>query len=155
MDARIDLPAGSGIRMGSDVQPPLSRFLERCHAEVAGDNSGAVADYIPNYPKPILVTSVSALRPPTATSTRSAIAMSPSRSSRFQKPLFLRSPSRRSVPNGLRASSELSQVAKLSIRSSARRQPAFQPNGQCRCNCMLRSHLRCAGRTLLGASSQR
>src|SRR6476659_9297963 len=51
MDARTDLPAGSGIRMGSDVQPPLSRFLERCHAEVAGDNSGAVADYIPQLSK--------------------------------------------------------------------------------------------------------
>jgi len=51
MDARIDLPAGSGIRMGSDVQPPLSRFLERCHAEVAWDNSGAVADYIPQLSK--------------------------------------------------------------------------------------------------------
>src|SRR5262245_23420147 len=51
MDARTDLPAGSGIRMGSDVQPPLSRFLERCHAEVAGDNSGAVPDYIPQLSK--------------------------------------------------------------------------------------------------------
>jgi glutaminase len=37
--------------MGNDVQPPLSRFLERCHAEVAGDNSGAVADYIPQLSK--------------------------------------------------------------------------------------------------------
>ncbi len=51
MDARTDLPAGSGIRMGSDVQPPLSRFLKRCHAEVAGDNRGAVADYIPQLSK--------------------------------------------------------------------------------------------------------
>ena len=51
MDARTDLPAGSGIRMGSDVRPPLLRFLERCHAEVAGDNSGTVADYIPELSK--------------------------------------------------------------------------------------------------------
>src|SRR5215510_3150132 len=51
MDARTDLPAGSGIRMGSDVQPPLLRFLKRCHAEVAGDNWGAVADYIPQLSK--------------------------------------------------------------------------------------------------------
>ncbi|MFY9788965.1 MAG: glutaminase, partial [Pseudolabrys sp.] len=50
MDARTDLPAGSNIRMGS-VQPPLSRFLERCHVEIAGDNSGAVADYIPELSK--------------------------------------------------------------------------------------------------------
>lgn len=51
MDARTDFPAGPGIRMGSDVQPPLSRFLKRCHAEVAGDNRGAVADYIPQLSK--------------------------------------------------------------------------------------------------------
>ena len=50
MDARTDLPAGSNIRMGS-VQPPLSRFLERCHVEIAGDNSGAVANYIPELSK--------------------------------------------------------------------------------------------------------
>src|SRR5262249_61395289 len=42
---------GCAIRSGSDVQPPLSRFLERCHSEVAGDNSGAVADYIPQLSK--------------------------------------------------------------------------------------------------------
>ena len=51
MDARTELPAGSGIRTGGNVQPPLSRFLERCHAEVVGDNSGAVADYIPQLSK--------------------------------------------------------------------------------------------------------
>src|SRR5215472_253215 len=51
MDARTELPAGSGIRTGGNVQPPLSRFLERCHGEVAGDNSGAVADYIPQLSK--------------------------------------------------------------------------------------------------------
>ena len=51
MDARTDLPAGSGMRVGNDVQPPLSRFLERCHTEIAGDNSGAVADYIPELSK--------------------------------------------------------------------------------------------------------
>src|SRR6476660_8968068 len=51
MDARTDLPAGLGMRVGNDVQPPLSRFLERCHTEIAGDNSGAVADYIPELSK--------------------------------------------------------------------------------------------------------
>src|SRR6476659_5054506 len=51
MDARTDLPAGSGTRVGNDVHPPLSRFLERCHTEIAGDNSGAVADYIPELSK--------------------------------------------------------------------------------------------------------
>src|SRR6478736_383849 len=51
MDARTDLPAGLGMRVGNDVQPPLSRFLERCHMEIAGDNSGAVADYIPELSK--------------------------------------------------------------------------------------------------------
>src|SRR6476469_9355075 len=51
MDARTDLPVGLGMRVGNDVQPPLSRFLERCHTEIAGDNSGAVADYIPELSK--------------------------------------------------------------------------------------------------------
>ena len=51
MDARTDLPAGSGIRTGNAVQPLLSRFLERCHEENAGDSSGAVADYIPELSK--------------------------------------------------------------------------------------------------------
>ena len=31
--------------------PPLARFLEACHAEIAGDSSGAVADYIPELTK--------------------------------------------------------------------------------------------------------
>src|SRR6476620_524428 len=51
MDARTDLPAGLGMRVGNDVQPPLSRFLERCHTEIARDNSGTVADYIPELSK--------------------------------------------------------------------------------------------------------
>src|SRR6476660_4947456 len=51
MDARTDLPVGLGMRVGNDVQPPLSRFLERCHTEIAGDNSGAIADYIPELSK--------------------------------------------------------------------------------------------------------
>jgi glutaminase len=33
------------------TKPPLLRFLERCHAEFAGDTSGSVADYIPELGK--------------------------------------------------------------------------------------------------------
>src|SRR6201995_1363925 len=33
------------------AQPPLLRFLSRCHAEFSGDNGGAVADYIPELGK--------------------------------------------------------------------------------------------------------
>jgi glutaminase len=33
------------------MQPPLQKFLTRCHAEFASDNSGAVADYIPELSK--------------------------------------------------------------------------------------------------------
>src|SRR6201995_953311 len=33
------------------AQPPLLRFLSRCHAEFSGDNGGAVADYIPELSK--------------------------------------------------------------------------------------------------------
>jgi glutaminase len=33
------------------AQPPLLRFLSRCHAEFSGENGGAVADYIPELGK--------------------------------------------------------------------------------------------------------
>ena len=49
MDART--PAGSNLRGDDGARPPLSRFLERCHSEVAGDSTGAVADYIPELAK--------------------------------------------------------------------------------------------------------
>jgi len=51
MDARTSLSIGSGARRGEIVEPPLLRFLERCHAGIAGDTSGAVADYIPELSK--------------------------------------------------------------------------------------------------------
>src|ERR1051326_540135 len=35
----------------SQSAPPLARFLEACHADIAADNSGAVADYIPELTK--------------------------------------------------------------------------------------------------------
>ena len=39
---------GSSVRdRGYATQPPLERFLSDCHAEFKSDNSGAVADYIP------------------------------------------------------------------------------------------------------------
>ena len=41
-----------GLCRGEDAaRPPLSRFLQRCHAEIAGDSTGAVADYIPELAK--------------------------------------------------------------------------------------------------------
>jgi len=49
MDART--PAGSGFRSDDVARPPLSRFLQRCHAEITGDRSGVVADYIPELAK--------------------------------------------------------------------------------------------------------
>lgn len=54
MDARTGLPSGSGARSdgsGAAIRPPLSRFLDLCHGEIAGDNSGAVASYIPELAK--------------------------------------------------------------------------------------------------------
>jgi glutaminase len=48
MDARTP---GSSLRGTAGVRPPLSRFLERCHAEIGGDSSGAVANYIPELAK--------------------------------------------------------------------------------------------------------
>ena len=32
---------------GYGTQPPLQRFLAQCHEEFSTDNSGALADYIP------------------------------------------------------------------------------------------------------------
>ena len=51
MDARTSWPIGSGARRGETLQPPLLRFLEQCHAEIAGDIAGTVADYIPELSK--------------------------------------------------------------------------------------------------------
>ena len=54
MDARNISPAGGGTRtdgVAPVARPPLSRFLEFCHIEIAGDNSGAVANYIPELAK--------------------------------------------------------------------------------------------------------
>src|ERR1700752_255 len=48
MDARTP---GSSLRGTSGGRPPLYRFLERCHAEIGGDSSGAVANYIPELAK--------------------------------------------------------------------------------------------------------
>ncbi len=45
------LLVGSTGRTGEILQPPLLGFLARCHAEIAGDHSGAVADYIPELTK--------------------------------------------------------------------------------------------------------
>jgi glutaminase len=49
MDART--PIGSGMHREALARPPLTRFLERCHAEIAGDSGGAVANYIPELAK--------------------------------------------------------------------------------------------------------
>ena len=43
-------PAGTNLGW-NDAQPPLLRFLADCHAEFSADNSGAVADYIPELNK--------------------------------------------------------------------------------------------------------
>jgi glutaminase len=51
MDARTNMVAGFTGRTSEILQPPLLHFLERCHAEIAGDHSGAVADYIPELTK--------------------------------------------------------------------------------------------------------
>src|SRR5262245_56259769 len=51
MDARTSMLVGSAARRGAILQPPLQRFLDRCHAEIASDYSGAVADYIPELTK--------------------------------------------------------------------------------------------------------
>src|SRR5215471_18563987 len=50
MDART--PVGSSLRSTAGVRPPpLSRFLKRCLAEIGGEGSGAVANYIPELAK--------------------------------------------------------------------------------------------------------
>jgi glutaminase len=54
MDARTGLPSGSGARSdgsGAAIRLPLSRFLDLCHSEIGGDNSGAIANYIPELAK--------------------------------------------------------------------------------------------------------
>jgi hypothetical protein len=40
-------PVDSDLHSHDVVRPPLSRFLERCHSEIAGDRTGAIAGYIP------------------------------------------------------------------------------------------------------------
>jgi glutaminase len=50
VDAQVLLSAGSKTlarNAGYANQPPLQRFLTGCHEEFRGDDSGAVADYIP------------------------------------------------------------------------------------------------------------
>ncbi len=54
MDTLRVSPAGSGAShdgAGLAIRPPLSGFLARCHADIGGDSSGAVADYIPELTK--------------------------------------------------------------------------------------------------------
>src|SRR5262245_25030967 len=51
MDARTSLPIATPTRTEKTLEPPLLRFLERCHAEIAGHKGGAVADYIPELAK--------------------------------------------------------------------------------------------------------
>src|SRR5437899_1829465 len=42
----------SGVNIGwTDVKPPLLRFLTDCHAKFSAENSGEVADYIPELGK--------------------------------------------------------------------------------------------------------
>jgi glutaminase len=43
----MNMVAPEGSRGGNTNALPLQQFLLRCHAEIAGDTSGAVADYIP------------------------------------------------------------------------------------------------------------
>jgi glutaminase len=50
VDAQVVLPTGTKIlsrNTGYATQPPLQRFLTDCYEEFRNDNSGAVADYIP------------------------------------------------------------------------------------------------------------
>ncbi|THD70084.1 MAG: glutaminase A [Bradyrhizobium sp.] len=52
MDAQVALPASIKTRnTGYANQPPLQRFLNSCYQEFRGDDSGAVADYIPELKK--------------------------------------------------------------------------------------------------------
>src|SRR6202140_2810269 len=50
VDAQVTLPASSTAKArnaGYATQPPLQRFLTSCYEEFKTDDSGAVADYIP------------------------------------------------------------------------------------------------------------
>lgn len=54
MDTLKILSPGSGTGndcAGLAIRPVLSRFLARCHADIAGETSGAIADYIPELKK--------------------------------------------------------------------------------------------------------
>src|SRR5436190_17835590 len=44
-------PLNAGPTAWTSSKPPLLRFLNACHAEFAGETSGAVADYIPELGK--------------------------------------------------------------------------------------------------------
>src|SRR5947208_16801133 len=44
-------PLNAGPAAWTRSKPPLLRFLNACHAEFAGETSGAVADYIPELGK--------------------------------------------------------------------------------------------------------
>src|SRR5216683_5431783 len=43
--------ANGGSPSPNNMLSPLQRFLSNCHAELRGDNSGSVADYIPELRK--------------------------------------------------------------------------------------------------------
>ena len=45
-----DLPGAGGLALPAATSP-LHRFLIHCHAQFRDDNSGAVADYIPQLKK--------------------------------------------------------------------------------------------------------
>ena len=50
VDAQVSHPAKSNFALGNTGyanEPPLQRFLKGCYEEFKSDNSGAVADYIP------------------------------------------------------------------------------------------------------------
>ena len=50
VDAQVSRPAKSSFALGNTGyanEPPLQRFLKGCHEEFKSDDSGAVADYIP------------------------------------------------------------------------------------------------------------
>jgi glutaminase len=51
MNKRLTPGLLSDSRAWSDMKPPLLRFLADCHAEFSADQSGAVADYIPELGK--------------------------------------------------------------------------------------------------------
>src|SRR5262249_12873108 len=53
MDKTITVPSRPAGQTGHAPagRPPLARFLTRCHIDLAGDDSGAIADYIPELTK--------------------------------------------------------------------------------------------------------